>query len=369
MKFAQDSRLAFYLPSLRGGGAERVTVNLLRGLARHEIPLDLVLVKAEGPYLSEVPDSVRVIDLHCSRVTASVPRLVRYLRQERPAALVSAMVHANLVALLAHRLSGTHTKLAVVDHSTLSKASAKSCSHKERLMPMLARRTYPWADGVIAVSHGVADDLAHITRLEREKIRVIYNPVVRDEMFVRAREAAAHPWLLDTEVPLITAVGRLTRPKDFPTLICAFAELRKRCNARLMILGEGEERSALESLVKELALENCVSLPGFVSNPYAYLTRSRLFVLSSQWEGLPTVLIEALALGVPVVSTDCESGPREILDHGKYGRLVPVGDSQALSVQMLAMLEQPMTAPPRDAWMTFTEDVAAANYLEYLRGL
>lgn len=369
MNFTHDARLAFYLPSLRGGGAERVTVNLMRGLAKMDVPLDLVLVKAEGPYLAEVPDNVRVIDLQSTRVIASVPHLIRYLKRERPAVLVSAMVQANIAALLARRLVGGNTKLAVVEHSTLSRQSLKSTSRKEILMPIFARRVYPWAKGVAAVSQGVADDLAQVTGVSREKIKVLYNPVVREEIFEAARQDIQHPWFHDSNSPLIIAIGRLTKPKDFPTLIRAFASLKKQRDAKLLILGEGEERQSLEALVKELGLETCVSLPGFVTNPYAYLARARLFVLSSQWEGLPTVLIEALALGVPAVSTDCESGPREILKHGNYGRLSPVGDSSALAKQIEAALDEIPKKIPREAWSEFCEDVAATNYLQFVRAL
>lgn len=380
MSSGRNTRLAFFLPSLRGGGAERVTVNLLKGLAKEGLSLDLVLVKAEGPYLSELPDSIRVIDLHSRRVMSSVPGLIRYLRKERPAVLVSAMVHANLAALLARRLAGGHTKLAVVDHSTLSQASAQSSSRKEKLMmPFLARRWYRWADGIGAVSQGVADDLARVTGISGNKIRVLYNPVVREELFIHAREDVPHPWLHDLgheksglneiSVPLIIAIGRLTRPKDFSTLIRAIAELRNNRDARLMILGEGEERDALALLTKELGVDDCVQMPGFAANPYAYLARASLFVLSSQWEGLPTVLIEALALGVPVVATDCESGPREILANGRYGRLAPVNDSTALAAQMLAALEQSKSDVPREAWIPFSEEAAVANYLNFIGSL
>ena len=375
-----NTKLAFFLPSLRGGGAERVTVNLLKGLAKTGMSLDLVLVKAEGVYLSELPDCIRVIDLRCRRVISSVSGLMRYLRKERPAVLISAMVHANLAALLARRLAGGHTKLVVVDHSTLSRASAQSSSRKEQLMmPLLARHWYRWADGIGAVSQGVADDLSRVTGIARDQIRVLYNPVVREELFDKAKEDVTHPWLHDiqqekstlneTSVPLIIAIGRLTQPKDFSTLIRAFAMLIKHCDARLLILGEGEERDALALLTKKLGLDNCVQMPGFVVNPYAYLTRASLFVLSSQWEGLPTVLVEALALGVPVVATDCESGPREILVNGRYGRLVPVRDSAALAEQMLAALEQPNFDVPGEAWKPFSEDTAVTNYLNFIGSL
>ena len=364
-----SSRYAFFLPSLRGGGAERVTVNLLKGLDALGVPLDLVLVKAEGSYLSEVPKNVRVIDLKSTRVIACVPRLIRYLRRERPAVLISAMVQSNIVALLAGRLAIVDTKLVVVEHSTLSRLSTQSASRNAWLMPFFARHIYPWADGVVAVSNGVGYDLAQVTGVAREKIQVIYNPVVREEMFKYAQQEVEHHWLLDQEIPVIMAVGRLSRPKDYPTLIHAFARLKKQRNVRLIILGEGEERQTLESLIKELSLESCVLLPGFVTNPYACLARARLFVLSSRWEGLPTVLIEALALGVPVVATDCMSGPREILDNGKHGPLVPVGDIAALASKMEALLDAKPDKVPHEAWSVFSEDVAVANYLQFMRAL
>ncbi|MDT8383280.1 MAG: glycosyltransferase [Gammaproteobacteria bacterium] len=364
-----SSRYAFFLPSLHGGGAERVTVNLLKGLDALGVPLDLVLVKAEGTYLTDVPNNVRLIDLKSARVIACVPRLIRYLRRERPAVLISAMVQSNIVALLARRLARVDTKLAVVEHSTLSRLSTQSASRNAWLMPFLARCTYPWADGVVSVSNGVADDLSSVVNIAREKINVIYNPVVREEIFKFAQKPIEDKWLLDQKIPVIMAVGRLSRAKDYPTLINAFSELKKRRNANLIILGEGEERQALELLIKELGLESCVLLPGFVSNPYAYLSRARLFVLSSRWEGLPTVLIEALALGVPVVATDCMSGPREILDNGRHGPLVPVGNVPALASQMEALLDATPYKIPREAWMDFSEEVAVANYLKFMRTL
>ena len=333
------NKVALFLPSLRGGGAERVMVNLARGFSEKGLDVDLVLAKAEGPYLSQVPPEVRVIDLHSSRVLASLPGLVRYLRREQPGALLSTLNHANIVALWAKRLAGVQTRVVVREANTESVSSVHSQSLRGRIMPFLTRCFYPWADAVIAVSQGVAEDLAKTTRLPIERIRVIYNPVVTPELLEKAKEPINHPWFAVGEPPVVLSVGRLTRQKDYPTLIRAFVLVHKEQPVRLIILGEGEERPKLEALIQGLGLDGEVSLLGFVDNPYTYMAKAAVFVLSSTWEGLPNALIEAMAVGTPVVSTDCESGPREILENGKWGKLVPVGNVEALAVAILESLE------------------------------
>jgi len=333
-------KLSLFLPSLRGGGAERVMINLARGFAEKGHKVDLVLAKAEGPYLSQVPENVRIIDLKSSRVLYSLPGLIRYLRQESPYVLLSALDHTNVVALWAKKLSRVSTRVVVSVHTTLSKASINATNIRAKLTPALARIFYPWADAVVAVSRGVADDLIKLTKLPQEKVHIIYNPVVTPELFAKAEEPLDHPWFAPGEHPVVLSAGRLTPVKDYPTLIKAFDLVSKEMPARLMILGEGDERPKLEALIKERKLEEAVALPGFVDNPYKYMKHAAVFVLSSQWEGLPTVLIEALALGVPVVSTDCPSGPAEVLENGKWGVLVPVGDIQQLAKGILSALKK-----------------------------
>lgn len=329
--------IALFLPSLRGGGAERVMLNLARGFAEQGQEIDLVLAKAEGPYLSQVPSDVRVVDLRASRVLASLPALVCYLKREQPTAILSAMDHANIVALWARKIARVKSRVIVSVHNTLSRSTVNADTSRGRLMPRLIRMFYPWADAIVAVSKGVADDLAKTTGLPRERIRVIYNPVVTPELLEKAREPLAHPWLEPGQPPVILSVGRLTKQKDYPNLIRAFARVRSKRPARLMILGEGEERPKLEALVRELGLEADVSLPGFVDNPYAYMARAAVFVLSSAWEGFGNVLVEAMAVGTPVVATDCPSGPAEILENGKWGRLVPVGAPEMLADAIIAI--------------------------------
>lgn len=323
--------LALFLPSLQGGGAERAMLNLAQGFAERGLAVDLVLAKAEGPYLSQIPLGVRMVNLGASRVLTSLPSLVRYLRRERPKALLSALDHANVVALWAQKLSGVPVRVVVSVHSTPSQAAANAKSLRARFMPFWIRSFYPWAHTIVAVSQGVAEDLVRLSGLPKEKVRVIYNPVVTPELYARAEEHLEHPWFAPGEPPVVLGVGRLTAAKDFSTLIRAFSLVRQERLARLMILGEGEERPKLEALIRELGLDNDVALPGFVENPYKYFKGARVFVLSSRWEGFGNVLVEAMALGTPVVSTDCPSGPSEILEGGKWGRLVSVGDVEALA--------------------------------------
>ncbi len=358
--------MALFIPSLGGGGAERVMANLARGLAERDLTVDLVLVRAEGPFLALLPPEVRIIDLGASRTVASLPGLIRYLRSERPESLLSALNNANVVAIWAKRLARVSTRVVVSVHNTYSKAVAGTQSLRGRLLHYGVRAFLPMADAIVAVSQGVADDVTYTTGIPTDKVRVIYNPVVTPELFVKASEPLDHPWFAPGEPPVVLGVGRLTAQKDFATLIRGFALLRKQRLARLIILGEGEERPKLEALVQELGIEDDVSLPGFVENPFNYMKQASVFALSSRWEGLPTVLIEAMALGTPVVSTDCPSGPQEILEGGKWGMLVPPGNPKELARAVLAALRKSMSTSARVT--PFTVEYATARYLELLKG-
>jgi glycosyltransferase involved in cell wall biosynthesis len=363
----KKKHIALFLPSLRGGGAEKVMVNLALGFVEQGLKVDLVLAKAEGPYLSRVPEEVRVVDLGARRVLYSLPGLVRYLRRERPQAMLSALNYANIVAIWAKLLARVQTHLVVSEHNTLSCSTQNASSVRVKLLPLLIKIFYPYADAVVAVSHGVAEDLITMTGLPMEKVKVIYNPVITPELFAKAEEPLDHPWFRPGEPPVVLGVGRLTQQKDFPTLIRAFALVRKERPARLMILGEGEERPKLEALVRELRLEEDVALPGFVDNPYKYMKRAAVFVLSSRWEGFGIVLVEAMALGTPVVATDCPSGPAEILENGKWGHLVPVGEPLHLARAILKILQDDVyISPPKVAWKRFSKDNTVIAYLQVL---
>ena len=360
-----NDTIAFFLPAVRGGGAQRVVVNLVQGISERGIPVDLVLAEADGVFLSHLPPAVRLIDLRARRLIGSLRPLAEYLRREQPRVLVSSMSHANLVALWAARLAGRVTPVVVTEHNTMSQANQHENVVSRNLWPILLRRFYPWASSVVAVSRGAADDLARTSGFPRSQVEVVYNPVITASVMALAREEPGHPWFEPDQPPVILGVGRLTRQKDFPNLIHAFAQLRSRREARLIILGEGEDRAELERLIAELQLTPDVALPGF-QNAMAYMARSALFVLSSAWEGLPTVLIEALAAGTRVVSTDCPSGPREILQEGRLGALVPVGDPAALARAMDAALDQPGGAVSADALKPYTMDAAVDHYLSVI---
>ena len=360
--------IAFYLPSLHGGGAERVVVNLVEGITERGLPVDVVLAAAEGTFLDQLPPAVRLVDLRASRVLRSLGPLARYLRRERPRVLVSSLSHANLVALWAAKLARRATPVVVTVHNTMSQSSTEQGRLAGGLWPHLLRVFYPWATRVVAVSRGAADDLARSSGLPRDRVEVVYNPVITPAMMALTRQTPDHPWFAPGQPPVILGVGRLTRQKDFPTLIRAFAEVRRHREARLIILGEGEERPGLEALAAELGVADDVALPGFRENAMAYMAGSALFVLSSAWEGLPTVLIEALAAGTRVVSTDCPSGPGEILQEGRLGALVPVGDAAALAKAMASALDRPAGTVPLDALKPFTRDAAVDHYLRLIEG-
>jgi glycosyltransferase involved in cell wall biosynthesis len=365
MTSTRRAPIAFFYPSMRGGGAERVLVNLVDGLVARGIPVDVVLAAAEGPLLGALSPAARVVVLGSRRVLPCVLPLAKYLRKERPRVLLSSMSHANVVAIWARALSRVSTPVIVTVHNTLSVTSRKAHGW---IWPHLIRAFYPRADGIVAVSGDAADDLARTARIPRDRIEVIYNPVITSSLRQQARRAPDHPWLAPGQPPVVLGVGRLTRQKDFPTLIRAFADLRRRRSARLIILGEGDERSALTALVTELGLDSDVALLGFRDDAAAYMAHSAVFVLSSAWEGLPTVLIEALAAGARVVSTDCPSGPREILQDGRLGALVPVGDPVALARAIGDTLDQPNGRVPPEALVAFTSEAALEHYLRLIEG-
>jgi len=358
--------VSLFVPSLRGGGAERAMVTLANGFAERGLKVDLVLARAEGSYLSEVSPDVRVVNLQSSRVSASLPGLVRYLRKVRPEAMLSALNHANVIAVIARMLAGTNVRLIVSEHSNLSMSSSRPQNWRSRLVPLLMRSMYHRAAGVVAVSRGVADDLAKTINFPRDQITVIYNPVVTPELIEKSRVSLEHLWLKEGKPPVILGVGRLTPAKDFVTLIRAFAQVRAQRECHLVILGEGELRAELEQLVTSLGIAESVQLPGFTENPFVWMNRVQLFVLSSRWEGLPTVLIEAMACGTAVVSTDCPSGPDEILERGKWGKLVSVGDVEALAETILANLKNTDTTASVKRAMSFNVENAVNEYLKIL---
>lgn len=340
-------------------------LNVAHGLSEHGLRVDLVLFRAGGPYLNDVPRNVRVVDLKAFRILAALPGLARYLTQERPAAILSTLSSVNCVTLLARRLARSRARLVLGEQNSLSHNIANAFHARARLMPRLMRWTYPWADAVVSASQGVADDLACAIGYPRDEMSVIYNPIETVRVQQLAEQPVTDTWFFRPNAPVILGVGRLIPQKDFPTLMRAFARVRQQRPARLVILGEGPERRSLESLAVDLGVSDDCALPGFVSNPYKYMKSASVFALSSRWEGFGNVVVEAMSCGTPVVCTDCPSGPSEILESGTWGRLVPVADVDALALAIGDTLDSP-GIDPRARAEYFSVDRAADEYLRLL---
>ncbi len=336
-------RIALYLPTLRGGGAERAMLDIARGLTQRGLSVDLVLVRSEGHYLELVPKEVNLIDLHSKGTATALPRLIRYLRQERPDTLLSTLSPTNIMALLAGKLFFKHIRVIVRQANTFSMKYVDS-SFTGRMKLSLEKYLWPFANAVVANSQGVADDIRQVAPSAAHLVKVILNPVVWPDHAEKAALAVDHPWFKDAQIPILLSVGRLIPVKDHSTLLRAFAEVVKSRPARLVILGEGADRGKLIALAQKLGIADVVDLPGFHLNPFAYMAKASLFALSSVHEGFPNVLVQAMACGTPVVSTDCPHGPREILEDGKWGRLVPVGDWQSLAEAVLRTLGSPLSS-------------------------
>ncbi|MCA9240570.1 MAG: glycosyltransferase [Planctomycetales bacterium] len=363
--------IAFFLPSLGGRGAQRVLVNLANEIAGREARVDLVVANYQGDLISAVSPQVHVADLNSHRgVLRSLPALQRYLREHKPTVLVTAMDYVNVLVLACRKLRRFKTKIVATCHNNIAASISNSPWVRDRLLPMGIRLTYGGADAIVAVSQGVADTLADTAGIDRSRIKVIYNPAAPENVDELCKEEPDHKWLKAPGEPVILGVGSLTRQKDFRTLIEAFALSNQTLPSRLILLGEGEEREALANLAAELGVADRVDMPGWVKNPYAYMSRSSLFVLSSRWEGFGLVLAEALACGVPVVSTDCPSGPAEILEGGKHGKLVTPGDAGELSQAISATLDNPPeTENLKHRGRSFSLAAAADNYLDLIGSL
>jgi glycosyltransferase involved in cell wall biosynthesis len=359
-------RVILFLPSLAGGGAERVFVELANEFARLGVHVDLALAQAEGPYLAELSAPVRVVDFAAASVSKSLPKLVRHLRSERPVAMLSALDHANVTAIVARLMARASTRCVISARSVPSMLAREAGFARAWPVLQAARLTYRFADGVIANSEGVADDFSRYMRIPRQRIRVIYNPLNVRQIDRLSREPLEHPALPSEETPMILSAGRLSGLKDFPTLLTAFARVRAQRRCRLVILGEGPDRLQLETLARGLGVADDVALPGFVDNPFQWMRRASVFVSSSLSEGCPNALMQALACGTPVVSTDGVGGAREVLEGGRWGRLAPVRDPSSLAASIVATLDAETHPDVRQRAAEFSPESTARRYLQSL---
>ncbi|MFO1068513.1 MAG: glycosyltransferase [Geminicoccaceae bacterium] len=400
-------RIAFVLDNLKLAGVQKTTVALAEAVARRGYEVDLVVLEVRGPLAAKITDRVRVVPLvegsklwgrlnplladpgafaqlllpvllpkRPSPSLRYLGSLVDYLKESRPDALLSATPALNLMSIWARELAKVPVRLLIGERSAPSEKLANARNWRQRYLPPLMRRTYPKADVVVAVSDALAEDLAETVGLQRSLVKTIYNPVVGPNLAIEAQADLDHPWLHPGEPPVILGVGRLTAQKDFPTLLRAFAMVRAQRPARLIILGGGkdddksaERQGSLLAMAEELKIAADIDLPGFVRNPYPFMKRASVFVLSSRFEGFGNVLVEALACGCQVVSTDCPTGPAEILANGRYGRLVAMGDLAGMAKAINDALDSPL---PPSLMMAraaeFSETRAVDAYLSAVLG-
>lgn len=406
---AARHRLVMLLEHLAWGGIQRVLLRLAPEFLSRGVAVDFAICRPGGALVKRVPADIRIFPLKPSldlilhlatrfdalradprggRAMLRPVLLARkppgcmvylrsfsqYLKSERPSVVLSAGRPLNIMAVWARALAEVDCRVVISEHVAPSADLAGSKKWGRRHLPALMARNYAMADGIVAVSAGVADDLANLTGLSRRSIQTIHNPIVDDLLLRSARQPLVHPYFAPGQPPVILGAGRLVEQKDFATLVRAFGLLRKERKARLIILGAAKDEAAtdarraeLRAIAREMGVADDLDLPGYVENLPAFMARSALFVLSSAYEGFGNVLVEAMALGCPVVSTDCPSGPSEILEHGRWGRLVPVGDPPALARAMCETLDRPMGAAQlRRRGMHFSATRAAEEYARVL---
>ena len=334
-------KIALFVGSLEGGGAERAMLDISRGLVQRGFAVDLVLMRPTGPYFEDVPDSVQVIALNTHGIVATLPALMNYLRRQQPSVLLSTLNTCNVAALLARVQLGPGLAVIVRQANHFSMYAATS-HFRRRVLMAVERALWRFADAVVTNSSAVAVDLKRIAPRISTRVRVIHNPVVWPDLSARAAEPVDHPWMSDVRVPVVLAAGGLRRAKDHRTLLRAFALVTGERTVRLVIIGDGAERDRLSELACELGIASDVELPGFQRNPFAWMARARAFVMSSIFEGAPNALVQAMACGTTVVSTDCPGGTREILGDGAWGALTPVGDHRALAAAISEALDNPL---------------------------
>jgi glycosyltransferase involved in cell wall biosynthesis len=391
--------IAFFLPSLAGGGVARVMLHLAQSFSELGMRVDLVLCEKEGPYLSQVPKNIKIVELKADPswkarlrlafdhfnllpylllpilLPVKPPKAFRYIgdlerffKNEKPDVILAAKTHANLAVLLVHKKLRSLVRVIISERLAMTEYIKASKRWRWRYILPLVRKVYPQADKIITVSQGIAEELVIHGKINRSSITTIYNPINIVKIKEKCQATVNYSWFSDG-VPVILGIGRLSFQKDFPTLLRAFGYVRRIRHVRLILLGEGRERETLEALAKKLNIQEDVWMPGFLENPYALMSKASVFALSSVIEGFPNVLLEALACGCPVVSTDCPTGPRELLDYGAIGPLVPMRDAEALGKAILSTLDHPPPAQLLEARAAeFDLKKISSQYLSVLLG-
>ncbi len=340
--------VGFFLPSLEPGGTERNVIHLVNTINKSKYNVSLILGKKEGDFVKEVPQDIAVTNLDASYSIRLFFKLITYLKYKKPDIFVSSFPRINIICIAARSCVRVRTKIMITEHSIFSLLPVIAKTPWRRtfarfFMPILAKLLYPMADSIVCVSNGIATDLKKIVNAPG-KIKVIYNPIINETIYRLAQEPVNHRWFLDRETPVILSVGRLVACKDYPTLLRAFKLVIEKQPAHLVVLGSGPEKQKLIDFAKKINIFEYVAFLGFQENPYKYMAKASVFVLSSLQEGFGNVIIEAMASGVPVVSTNCPTGPGEIIEHMKNGILVPVNDEKTMATAMLKILNNPALA-------------------------
>lgn len=326
--------VAIYLHDLAGGGAERQSLIIAEEFRRHGADVTLVLHRLRGQLADKVPPGLRVVDLNSSRTLMDVPRLVRFLRREKPDILLSNVDLNNIAALLAKAASLSRTKVVICQHNPISVNHSTSDSALYRYVPLAYRMLSPLITRAVAVSSGVATELRTVAGLPVDRILTVNNPVVGPDFQARSEESGDHPWFNQANRPVFVTAGRLVAQKDHETMLRALALHRQQLDSRLIIMGSGPLDQSLRSLVNQLGLADAVDFVGFQVNALPFIRQADAFVLSSRCEGFGNVIVEAMGCGTPVISTRCDHGPAEILDSGRYGLLVEPHNPSALAAAM-----------------------------------
>ncbi len=340
-------RVLFFRPSMAEGGADRVTANVLRLLDRSRFAPSLALMRMEGPFLEGLPPDVEVHAVRAPRLALAAPSLALLLRKLRPDVLFSTSSTGNIVASMAHLAAGSEARLVMSERTPLFRAGEKSA--RNFAFALAKKASYRRADLVTAVAGGIAAQLVRELGLPPALVRVVDNPMIDEGLAAQAAEPVVHPFFTaDERAPIIVACGRMVALKDYPTLLRVFAAVREAPagqSAKLVILGDGPSRGMLEALAQNLGLTGSIWFVGFDRNPFRYMARAKLLLHTSRAEGMPGAQIQAMACGIPVVATDCEFGPREVIQHGENGYLAPVGDIAALAARVTALLaDEPLRA-------------------------
>lgn len=346
----KQRKIAFFSYDMRVGGAEKMILTLLPWFINAGYSIDLVLVKKTGAFLTDIDPRVNLISLKKEHVSQSLFPLIRYFKKSKPDVFISNLTHLNIVTIIAKIFSGTCSKIIITEHNTITANNLEN-GGKESILVFLSKFLYPLADKTVVVSEGAAQNLIDAIRINPNKVQNIYNPIDIDHIHLLAKEQINESWLTEKSIPVLIAVGRLEQQKNFSFLLNVFQTLIKKRKARLLILGEGSEREALEKQIKVYGIQNEVKLLGIKTNPYPYISNADLLVCTSKYEGFNITLAESLACGTPVISMNCPYGPAEILDNGTYGQLIPLGDRDGMVDAIIAAIDHPESLPSKEKLM------------------